>query len=220
MAFKHGGWSGMGMPRLGYFRRMVLSAALWESIRYWDQTVLFYINQVFSNSFFDATLPWLRESAFWMPLYLFFFAFALVNFGRKGLAWILFFVLTVVACDQLGGVFKHHFHRLRPCNDPFMMEFIKLRLESCSASFSFVSNHAANHFGLAAFIQHSLKNINGFKTKWLFLWAAIICYSQMYVGIHYPTDIIAGALLGIFCGNLLAWFFNKKFALQYPPVLS
>ena len=197
---------------------MVLLAGLWQTIRYWDQSVLFYINQVLSNPLFDGLLPWLRESALWLPLYLFFFGFVLLNFGRKGIYWIAFFLLTVTLCDQAGGMIKHWVQRPRPCNDPFMSQFIKLRLSYCSSSFSFPSNHAANHFGIAMFIHRSFKDLKGFKTGWLFLWAAAICYAQMYVGIHYPTDIIGGMLTGLFSGALLSQIYSMKFKLVYPAV--
>jgi undecaprenyl-diphosphatase len=205
-----------GNAHCHYIRRMVLLAGLWESIRNWDQTILFNINQVLTNSFFDSLMPWLRESTIWLPLYVFFFAFAISNFGKKGWFWLLFFLLTVAACDQVSGLFKSHFHRLRPCNDPFMTEFIKLRLGYCSASFSFTSSHAANHFGLAIFIHNTFKQIKGFKTGWLFIWAASICYAQMYVGIHYPTDILGGMLIGLFFGALIARIFNRFFLFQFP----
>ena len=197
---------------------MVIMAGIWQTIRYWDQSVLFYINQVLSNSFFDSLMPWLRESAVWLPLYLFFFAFAIVNFGKKGLYWILFFILTVAICDQVGGFIKNWIQRPRPCNDSMMAQFIKLRLSYCSSSFSFVSNHAANHFGIAMFIHRSFKGVNAFNTWWLFAWALIICYAQMYVGIHYPTDIVGGMLLGLFSGAMVSKIFNLRIKLVQPVI--
>jgi len=193
---------------------MFLLAGFWATILYWDQTILFYINQVLSNPLFDSVLPWLRESAFWIPLYLFFIAFALVNFGKNGVMWVAFFIIAVSLCDQAGGFIKHWIERPRPCNDPFMSQYIKLRLAYCSPSFSFTSNHAANHFGVAIFIHQTLKHLKAFKTSWLFIWAAIVCYAQMYVGIHYPTDIIGGAILGLTLGNFTAKVFNLKFRLM------
>jgi undecaprenyl-diphosphatase len=168
-----------------------------------------------ANPLFDNIMLWVREASFWWPLYLFFFAFVLLNFGRKGFFWVVFFILTVAVCDQAGGFIKHWIQRPRPCNDPFMSQFIKLRLAYCSPSFSFTSNHAANHFGIAIFIHRTFKEIKGFKTWWLFIWAAIVCYAQMYVGIHYPTDIIGGMFLGLFSGAIIAKIYNIKFKL-YP----
>lgn len=195
---------------------MFLLASIWESITRIDQTVLFYINRVLCNHFLDTVMPWLREAVFWLPLYIFLFSFAIVNFGKNGMMWIVFFILTVAACDQASDLIKNLFQRSRPCNDPFMMQYIKLRLSNCSSSFSFTSNHAANHFGIAIFIRHTFRQVKSFKASWFFVWAAIISYAQMYVGIHYPTDIIGGMLIGLFFGRVIAFFFNHKFMLQYP----
>jgi membrane-associated phospholipid phosphatase len=195
---------------------MILLSSLWNTIKLWDQTGLFHINQVWSNKYFDVVMPWLRESVIWLPLYLFFFVFVLVNFGRKGLIWIMFFIITVTICDQASGYFKHWVHRPRPCNDAFMMQYIRLRLEYCSSSFSFTSSHAANHFGLALFIHKTFRNLAWVRTSWLFLWAAVICYAQMYVGIHYPLDIVGGMFIGLMAGWLTANVFNRRFKLLFP----
>ena len=199
---------------------MTLLASFWETIKLWDQTGLFHINQVWSNKLFDAVMPWLREAAFWLPLYLFFTVFVLINFGKRGAVWIIFFLLTVTISDQVSGFLKHWIQRPRPCNDPFMSQYIKLRLEYCSPSFSFTSSHAANHFGVAAFLHLTLKNVAGIKTAWLFLWAFIICYAQMYVGIHYPLDILGGTVIGLSAGWMMSKVFNRRMRLQFPFAIS
>lgn len=199
---------------------MVIFSSFWQTVKIWDQTALFHINQVWSNSVFDAILPWLRESAIWLPLYLFFLVFAILNFGVRGGLWVIFFLVTVTMSDQLSNFFKHWVQRPRPCSDPFMAQYIKLRLESCSPSFSFTSSHAANHFGIAMFTFQTMKHIKAIKTGWLFLWAFIICYAQMYVGIHYPVDILGGTVIGLLAGGLTANIFNRRFkVLPAEPVL-
>lgn len=195
---------------------MQLITSFWGTIKSWDQTGLFHINQVWSNRYLDAVLPWLREPALWLPLYLFFFAMVLLNFGKKGAFWILFFLLTVAVCDQVSGYFKHLVQRPRPCYDPLMMQYIRLRIEYCSPSFSFTSSHAANHFGLAMFIHQTFKQVSGFKTSWLFLWAFMIGYAQMYVGIHYPLDILGGMIIGLLGGSLTAYLCNRWTRITFP----
>ena len=107
-------------------------------------------------------------------------------------------------------VFKHSFERLRPCNNPDLMMRIRL-LVPCPVGYSFTSNHAANHFGMAAFFFLTLRPVIK-KWAWLaFLWAGIICYAQVYVGIHYPLDIAGGMLVGLCFGIVTATFFNKRF---------
>lgn len=108
-------------------------------------------------------------------------------------------------------VFKHVFQRLRPCDDPMFASSVRLLLKYCAAGYSFISNHAANHFGLATFFYFTLRN---YLPKWTWiawLWAFAIGYAQIYVGIHFPLDVVGGAVLGILFGLAMAMFFNKKF---------
>jgi undecaprenyl-diphosphatase len=157
-------------------------------------------------------MPFLRNAVNWAPLYLFLFVFVLVNFKLKGLWWILFFISTVALTDMVGTyVFKHNFHRLRPCADPDFFVHVRLLLKQCAGGFSFVSNHAANHFGMGAFIYLSFKKTIG-RWAWLgLIWAGFIAYAQVYVGVHYPLDVISGAILGVCFGITMGTFFNNRF---------
>jgi len=189
---------------------MLLLSNFWQTIEHYDQTLLFYINQRGSNALFDAVLPWCRQSIIWAPLYLFLTALVVANMGKKGWYWFLFAVLTVAFSDQLSsGLIKPFFARLRPCADPAMLPYINLRLPRCSGAFSFTSSHAANHFALASFVAITLQPLIGKRVKWLYAWAAVICYAQMYVGVHYPLDVLGGAAVGLFAGALVAVLAQK-----------
>jgi undecaprenyl-diphosphatase len=90
------------------------------------------------------------------------------------------------------------------------MNYVRLLLKQCSGSYSFISNHAANHFALASFAFLTFRGI--FK-KWMCLayaWAFFIAYAQVYVGVHYPLDVLGGAVLGITIGSITAWLFDIK----------
>lgn len=184
----------------------------WQNLVQWDQALFEKINGDWANSLFDAVMPFLRNSLNWVPLYLFVLLFVLVNFKIKGLWWIVFFLTTVALTDMTGTyVFKHGFERLRPCSDPNFTDHVRLLLKQCAGGYSFISNHAANHFGMAIFFfitfRHLLK-----KWAWIgLLWAAAIAYAQVYVGVHYPLDVFAGALLGIAFGISTGTIFNKRF---------
>ncbi|MFZ1329889.1 MAG: phosphatase PAP2 family protein [Chitinophagaceae bacterium] len=184
----------------------------WQKLVQWDQYLFEKINSDWSNPFLDAVMPFLRNSIHWMPLYLFVLVFVLANFKIKGLWWVVFFLCTIALTDMTGTyVFKHEFERLRPCNDPALADHLRLLLKQCSGGYSFVSNHAANHFGMGTFFfitfRHILKN-----WVWLGLfWAGLIAYAQVYVGVHYPMDVFAGGLLGLAFGIAMGSFFNKRF---------
>ncbi len=178
----------------------------------WDQWLFQKINSGCSNSFFDAFMPYMRNSLIWSPLYLFLLVFVILNFKTKGIWWAVFFLSTVALTDMTGTfAFKHVFDRLRPCSDPAFIEHVRLVVAKCAGGNSFISNHAANHFAMSVFFITSFRKILG-KWTWLVLiWAPLIAFAQVYVGVHYPLDVIAGAILGSLYGMLTGLTFNKRF---------
>lgn len=177
-----------------------------------DRSVFITLNSEWTNSFFDAVLPWMRNSLTWIPLYVFLLFFVTLNFKIKSWWWVLLFIVTVALTDMMGTyLIKHNFERLRPCRDPEFAHFVRLLVNNCSGGYSFTSNHAANHFGMAAFFYMTFRNLLP-KLAWIgFLWAGIIAYAQVYVGVHYPSDVLGGALLGLAVGSFTGSFFNKRF---------
>ena len=167
-----------------------------EQLIQFDQNLFFTINHGLSNSFFDWLMPALRNRFFWTPLYLFIIIFFIRNYGKQGWIMILFLGLTFGCTDFISSsLIKPTVQRLRPCNNPEIKSDVK-NLIDCGSGFSFPSSHASNHFGLAVFLIMMLYR------KWKLilpiglLWAASISFAQVYVGVHYPVDILAGAMLG------------------------
>src|SRR6202012_4840359 len=105
-------------------------------------------------------------------------------------------------------LFKSFVQRVRPCNDPAMAQTIISRVP-CGTGYSFPSTHASNHFALA--FCFSLIFYRRWKWVWLWaiLWAASVCFAQVYVGVHYPLDILGGAFYGVLVGWLVSLLFNK-----------
>ncbi len=124
---------------------------------------------------------------------------------KRAIWWALFYILTVAVSDQTGMLFKNFFERLRPCRQSVMP--FRLLVEYCPSSFSFISNHASNHFAMASFIFFSLTGMATIYRSLFFLWAILVCYAQVYVGVHYPADVFAGAIVGF----LLGWLFSKAY---------
>jgi membrane-associated phospholipid phosphatase len=185
--------------------------SLWQNLVEWDKWLFLKLNRDWTNPVFDAIFPFIRNSSFWVPLYIFVLVFMISNFGKKGLLWCLLFICTVAITDVIGfQVLKENIERLRPCQDPMFSDSVRLLLRKCSTTSSFVSNHAANHFGIATFAVFTFRGL--FK-KWMYLayvWAFFIGYAQVYVGVHYPLDVLGGAVLGMIVGSVTAWGFRMR----------
>lgn len=149
-------------------------------------------------------MPILRDKYTWIPLYILISIILVIKYKYRGLVIIIATVLTVAATDQISSsLIKPLVHRLRPCKLPDLVQNMHL-LVNCGSGFSFVSSHAANHFGIAVFLGLSLNS----KFNWILsiglIWAAFISFAQIYVGVHFPVDILGGALLGISIGIIFA----------------
>jgi undecaprenyl-diphosphatase len=186
-----------------------------EALKKLDIALLHLINREWTAPWVDAFLPWLRYKQIWYPFYLALIVFALVNLGRKAGWWIGGSLLSVGIADLLSSrLVKHSFQRLRPCRDPELLDLILLRIPHCSGGYSFTSSHAANHFALAAFLFVTLQPVLGRITAFVFLWAALVGYAQVYVGVHYPFDVLGGMAIGLFVGSVVGRGFNKKWGLH------
>ncbi|MBN4052018.1 phosphatase PAP2 family protein [Cytophagaceae bacterium AH-315-L13] len=184
---------------------------MFDSILELDYQLFFLINGAWTNSFFDWILPLFRNKYFWFPLYLFLIVFFIVNYKKRGLVVILFMLLAVALSDQISSsIVKPIFQRIRPCNEESISDLVR-NLVRCGSGYSFTSSHAANHFSIAVFLIMLFFR----KYKWLLplgiCWAASISYAQIYVGVHYPLDILAGAFMGSVIGLLTGWFSVKVF---------
>lgn len=181
----------------------------WQKIVQWDHSLFKKINSDWTNSLFDTIMPFLRKSTHWIPLYLFLLVFVLLNFRTKAIWWIVFFIVSVALSDITGTyLFKHGFERVRPCNNPDILSHLRL-LVVCPSGYGFTSNHAANHFAMATFIFITFRHLFKSWTLLAFAWAGAIAYAQVYVGVHYPGDVVCGAFLGIIFGTFTGTQFNK-----------
>jgi membrane-associated phospholipid phosphatase len=177
-----------------------------------DHQLFRQVNQQWTTDWMDSVFVWLREPNHWIPFYIGLAGLAIWTVRSGGLSWLLLGVLAVVASDLVGNYgFKHVFDRLRPCNDPALQTGLRLLVEKCGGGYSFVSNHATNHMSLAVFLAITLHKRIG-HWGWIFIaWAFGIAYAQVYVGLHFPADVLAGALLGGIIGGLVGRSFNQQY---------
>ena len=126
--------------------------------------------------------------------------------------WCALFVITFGFCDALSAsMIKPFVHRIRPCHNPALADIIR-HIVTCGSGFSFPSSHASNHFGMSFFMLGTLQQVRR-EFKWLILlWAILVSLSQIYVGVHYPFDVFAGACLGAIIGTLNAAYWNRRFS--------
>lgn len=189
-----------------------------EQVSQIDHVIFELIYYNWSNDFLDKVMPILRDKLTWIPLYIFIIGFAFWRFSLKSASlFILALVLTVGLTDFLSShMIKKTVDRERPCHRSEYKQVVR-DLVPCGAGFSFPSSHAANHFALSFFLIFSL----GLRYRWinipLVLWASLISIAQVYVGLHYPIDIMGGALLGIFV-SLLMWRLYKNVILKHNPL--
>lgn len=170
-----------------------------------DTSLFLFLNGLHSP-FFDPVMQAFSGNVVWIPLYLFLIYLMIKRHGLKGLLLLVGVILVVTMADQFSvHLFKNVFERLRPCHNPDIQDLIHLVNGRCGGKFGFVSSHAANTFGVATFL------VVWFKRKWLtvtlLIWAAVVSYSRIYLGVHYPADILCGALLGAACGLTVWWGF-------------
>ena len=183
---------------------------IWTSFEKADQVLFELINGHWTNTYFDGFMPWMRTSEHWFPFYLVLIGFVYYRFGWKAWKWLLTVAITIGVSDQISSFFfKPFFHRLRPCADHAMLSNVKLLLKACPTNFSFTSSHATNHFALAIFVFMTLQPLFKKYSFLFFVWAGIISYAQIYVGVHYPLDILAGTLLGLLVGYAGASVYSK-----------
>jgi undecaprenyl-diphosphatase len=167
-----------------------------------DEKLFLFLNNALANPFFDKFFPFITEVDHWMLVYIIALSMLLWKGGKKGRLTVLALILTVIITDQFVSSFlKDIIGRLRPCHT---LEEVRL-LVNCGSGKSFPSAHAANNFAAAFVITRFYKN-----NKWIFFTiATLMAFSRVYIGVHYPLDILGGAFIGSSIGILVSFGINK-----------
>ncbi len=176
-----------------------------DRLKTWDEELFLWLN-AHHYDWMDPVMFQLSETITWFPLYAIIIYFIYKNDPKN--SWWVFggIALTILIADQVtSGLMKPYFERLRPCHDERWTDLV-YNYRRCGGLFGFASSHAANTFGLAVFLNLKMKG----KLRllpWLFVWAAIVSYSRIYLGVHYPLDILVGAFVGALAG-LISWLIS------------
>lgn len=176
-----------------------------------DLNTLYFFNHTLSSGVLDRFFSTITNVNNWYIAYIILLGICWTKGGRIGKIAVVGVLLLILAGDQLGHrVLKEIFQRPRPCNVITDL-FTPL---GCTGSYSFPSNHAINNFAAAMFFYRIFPNL-----KWvLFITAFLVSFSRIYLGLHYPSDMLAGMIIGLFFGYLFAgaviridgWFEKRK----------
>lgn len=162
-----------------------------------DQQLFLFLNSL-HTPLLDPVMHALSGKIIWIPLYLTILIYLGITYKRKFLIIILFIILAATLTDQVSVIIKNMVHRLRPCHEPKLEGLVYLINGECGGLYSFVSSHAANSFDVA------LISLLFIRKRWftisIILWAAVIGYSRIYLGVHYPGDVICGSIQGALVG--------------------
>ncbi len=173
-----------------------------EILNQLDQELLLFLNSI-NSPFFDSFMFLLSGKLVWAAFYLAIIVQIYRTYGWKNCVYLVVAIaLVITCCDQLAsGFLKPTFQRFRPSRSPEISNLVHIVNGYTGGKYGFASSHAANVFGLATFC--SLLFHNRKLSLFLFSWAALVSYSRIYLGVHYPGDIIVGTAIGLFFGYLI-----------------
>ena len=183
-------------------------------------TELFLFLNSFHNDFWDTIMLMVTRKETWLPFYLVILFFIFKNYKSKWWLAVIFLAITVVLSDQLSVLLKETIQRLRPVHNPEIQRLVHNVLRK-GGLHGFVSSHAANSFAVFIFTSRLFRN-RGYWFLLLF-WALLLSYSRIYSGVHYPLDLIGGAVLGWLIGvgmYKLMMFIENHFFIARKPKLE
>jgi len=179
-----------------------------------DIELFIYLNSL-GTAQWDGVWLFISNKYSAIPLYLFLLFLTYKQFGlKKTFVALLFVVLLIALSDQTSNLFKYGFKRLRPCHNENISHLIRLVGNRCGGLYGYFSAHAANSLAIAVFFGLMLKSKLSFLFPILIVWALAVSYSRIYLGVHYPMDVVTGMFIGLIYASLfyvLYKAFLKKF---------
>ena len=178
---------------------MYLIVKVIDFINHIDKVIFLFLNRDVANPVFDAVMPFITNKNNFNVLFILIILGLLIFGGKKGRIAVLLGLIIVTLSDQLSSaVVKPLVGRIRPCHPDFLIAGARY-LIGYKTSFSFPSSHAANMASTATWFSYRYK-----RYTWIFVTIAVLVgYSRIYVGVHYPTDVLGGAVIGVFCALMV-----------------
>jgi undecaprenyl-diphosphatase len=170
-----------------------------EQLLQLDERLFIFLNNLHTQGL-DQTMYHMAKTYFWIPLHCLLAYLIIKQYKKDSLIIILCITLSITASDQVtSGLMKPFFERLRPSHELHLENVIHLVNNYKGGLYGFASSHAANTFALATFVWLLLRERYKY-VGWLFLWAIVVTYTRIYLGVHYPGDVIIGGIVGMMCG--------------------
>ncbi len=183
-----------------------------------DTWLFLHIHQ-FHADWLDAVMVFVTNRNSWLPAYALLVGGLVWQYRWQSIGLIVTLAVAVLLSDQTAsGLLKPLVHRLRPCHEPALQLAIRA-LVGCGGQYGFVSSHAGNAFALAT----ALWLLLGWRWAWLrwtFVWAVCLAWSRVYVGVHYPLDVLAGAGVGTVWAVVCVWSYRRYWPNPIPTAPS
>ena len=183
----------------------------------YDRELFLYLNGLGTTTW-DGFWMFYTTKFNWIPFYAFlgYLMYKRLN-SKMFVLTLVVIALMITFTDQITNIFKHGFERFRPCHQDGVSEYMRLVKDHCGGRFGYFSGHASNSMSLAIFIGLKLRSNYKFILPFMIVWATAMGYSRIYIGVHYPLDVVSGMVFGAFSGLLffkLDRYIQSRFQLK------